>query len=266
MVGADLSADGRRIVAARPDGDRADLWWADVDRGTLGRLTFDGQQRDPRWDADGHGIAFAARARGTFNLFARSIDDNAAPRRITDHAHHQAAASVARDGRVLFTDFDPATGADIWSVGIAGGAAVPIVRTPFDEAAPALSPDGRRLAYQGNESNRWEVYVRPYPGGGAAVPISAGGGTSPVWSRDGRTLYYAGRDGVIAVSLIADVPATAVAIARGPWIPRGTAPDGRLLLERDRTRRTGVDRVGITLQWTRELQRVVQSAIVSSPK
>jgi eukaryotic-like serine/threonine-protein kinase len=267
MVGADLSADGRRLTAARSDGDRADLWWADVDRGTLGRLTFEGQQRDPRWDADGRVIAFAARARGTFNLFARSIDDNTPPRRLTDTVHQQTAASVSRDKRVLFTDFDAATGADIWSVPIAGGAgAVPIVRTPFDEAAAALSPDGRWLAYQGNESNRWEIYVRPYPAGGAAVPISAGGGTSPVWSRDGRTLYYAGRDGVMAVSLTADVPTKPLSIARGPWIPRGAAPDGRLLVERDRARLAGVDRIGVTLQWTRELQRLVQSAIVSSPK
>jgi dipeptidyl aminopeptidase/acylaminoacyl peptidase len=267
MIGADLSSDGRRIVAAKPDGDRADLWWADVERGTLGRLTFEGQQRDPRWDADGRHVAFASRVRGVFNLFARSVDDNAAPRRLSDSAQHQAAGAVSRDGRVLFTELDATTGADIWSVAIDGGARpVPVVRTPFDESGPALSPDGRWLAYQGNESNHWEVYVRPYPAGGAAVPISAGGGRSPAWSRDGRTLYYAGRQGVMAVTFADAVASKPTAIARGAWILRGIAPDGRLLVELDRMQRVGVERIGVTLQWKRELQRLIPAAVVSSPK
>src|SRR5207244_9573378 len=92
---------------------------------------------------------------------------------------------IASDGTIVFTDFDPATGADIWSVPFGGGSPRAIVRTPFDEAAPAVSPDGRWLAYQSNESNRWEVYLRPLAGSAAAVPISAGGGTSPLLSGGG---------------------------------------------------------------------------------
>ncbi len=117
------------------------------------------------------------------------------------------------------------------------------------------------------------------------MPISAGGGASPVWSRDGRTIYYAGRSGAMAVSLgkcatrvsgprfaHADqvcpepTPSTPVEIVHGPWIPRGTTPTGRLLVERARGRLAGVDRVSVTLQWTRELQRLLPAAVVSSPK
>ena len=60
------------------------------------------------------------------------------------------------------------------------------------EAFPALSPDGHWLAYVGDESGRTEVYVRPYPGPGGKVVVSQNGGTEPIWSRDGRELFYRG--------------------------------------------------------------------------
>jgi len=277
LVGADLSRDGRRIAGVRADGDRADVWWGDVERGVLGRVTAGGDHRDPRWTPDGRAIVVASRVRGgAFNLFERSVADSAAPLRLTDAAHHQAAASVSPDGSVALTDFDPATGADIALVARVGANAVAIVRTEFDETAPAVSPDGRWIAYQSNESNRWEVYARPLAGGGAAVPISSGGGEAPVWSRDGRTVYYAARAGVMAAA-VSDCAARAAApcelapsrpllMVTGPWVPRGTTADGRLLVERVRGRLSGVDRLQVTLQWTRELQRVLPPAVVSSPK
>src|SRR4029077_4157543 len=133
-----------------------------------------------------------------------SVDENVAARRLTDSANHQIPGSVSADGDLLaFTELDPATGADIWTAAINANRPVlqPVVQTPFDEAEPAFSPDGRWLAYQGNESNRWEVYVRPFAGPGAAAPVSGGGGSAAVWARDGRTLYYAGRSGVMSVAI-----------------------------------------------------------------
>ena len=278
LVSADVSRDGRRIVAVKADGSQADVWWADVERGALSRVTFDGDHRDPRWMRDGRAIVVASRVRGAFNLFERSVAENVAPRRLTETSHHQTPASLSADtGAIFFTTFDPATGADVWSVASGVGASpVPVLRTEFDETAPAASPDGRWLAYQSNESNRWEVYVRPLAGRGAAVPISSGGGTSPIWSRDGRTVYYAARGGVMATS-VADcdasgggpcdlAPSKPIEIVRGAWVPRGTGADGRLLVERIRGQLTGVDRLRVTLQWTRELQRLVPPAVVASPK
>jgi len=277
------SNDGSRIAAVKSGDEPGELWWADVARGTLSRLTFEGEHRDPRWTPGGDAIVFASRVGGVFNLFTRGLDDRAAPRRLTTAAHHQIPGAVSDRGIVFFTDVDPSSGADIWSVPLAGGAPQAVVRTPFDEIAPAPSPGGRWLAYQSNESNRWEVYVRPLGGAGAAVPISAGGGASPVWSRDGTTLYYAGRSGVMAVALAEcaaiapgasgaepscrDVaPSPPAEVVHGAWIPRGAWPGGRLLVERARGPLTGVDRIRVTLQWTRELQRVVPPAVVSSPK
>ncbi|MBE0594776.1 MAG: PD40 domain-containing protein [Gemmatimonadales bacterium] len=77
----------------------------------------------------------------------------------------------------------------------------PFLETPASEADPMFSPDGRWLAYMSNESGRWEVYVRPYPGPGAARQISTEGGHQPLWSRDGRALYYRWSSQVLMVPL-----------------------------------------------------------------
>ena len=267
MIGADLSPDGRRIVAAKPDGDRMDLWWADVDRGTLGRLTFEGQQRDPRWDADG-------RSRRVRVARPRCVQPVRAIGRRQRRAAPDRQQRAAPGGRHRVTRWPRAVhrarrrnrrrhlgGRDRWRRE-RGADRADAVRS----SGPALSPDGGWLAYQGNESNRWEVYVRPYPAGGAAVPVSAGGGRAPAWSRDGRTLYYTSREGVMAVTVTDGAASKPTMVARGPWLPRGTTPKIGCSVELDRMQRVGVDRIGVTLQWTRELQRLIPAAVVSSPK
>ena len=79
---------------------------------------------------------------------------------------------------------------DIWIGSLESGSARPILDSRFYEGYPELSPNGRWLAYSSNESGRSGVYVRPYPGPGAQVPISTAGGWAPTWSGDGRELFY----------------------------------------------------------------------------
>jgi Tol biopolymer transport system component len=81
--------------------------------------------------------------------------------------------------------------ADIWRFPLdPGGTAVPILETPAVERNPALSPDGRWLAYVSNVEGWWDVYIRPFPGPGGGVKISADGGINPVWARSGNELFF----------------------------------------------------------------------------
>jgi serine/threonine-protein kinase len=82
---------------------------------------------------------------------------------------------------------------DILAVRLTGDrTGTPLVTGPNTESLPRLSADGKWLAYQSNESGRFEIYVRPFPGNGARVQVSDVGGTEAIWGRDGRSLYYRG--------------------------------------------------------------------------
>ena len=70
----------------------------------------------------------------------------------------------------------------------------PVLQTPFEEAFARLSPDGRFLAYQSNQSGAWNVYARPVSGGGTEWQVSASGGETPSWRADGRELYFVSAD------------------------------------------------------------------------
>ena len=95
------------------------------------------------------------------------------------------------DGRTGIAVRYGAAGGDIVSVPLEGAGTVKaIVATPYDEGFPALSPDGRWLAYASNESNRPEVYLRALGGAAGKLLVSQNGGSEPVWSRDGRELFY----------------------------------------------------------------------------
>jgi len=273
LTSVSLARDGRRLAGLTGEEPRADLWSADVERGTLSRLTFDGEHRSPVWSADGRTIVFASRVDGVFNLYARTLDSSDA-RRLATASRHQLPSSVSPDGRVAFTEYDPSTGEHVMTIPIGGGNSSPLVRSSFDDASAAFSPDGGWVVYQSNETTRWEVYARSSRHNGAAVPISAGGGVSPVWSADGRRILYAGPRGVMSVAVTACgssddcdlAPSRPAEIVRGRWLPKGEAPDGRLLLEAGPDRDVPSGPIRVTLQWPRELQRLVPRPVVSTPK
>jgi hypothetical protein len=101
---------------------------------------------------------------------------------------------ASRDGRYVLEETpaaNPKTGNDIWLFPLFGDRKpIPYVQTEFHELRPRLSPDGRWLAYQSDESRPYEVYVESFPQKGGRWQVSNNGGMFPVWSRDGRELYY----------------------------------------------------------------------------
>jgi Tol biopolymer transport system component len=144
------------------------------------------------------------------------------------------------DGHTLVYRTGAQGSADVWYRRLAGDtAAHGIATTPFTEQAPRISPDGRWVAYASDESGSFQVVVRPFPGPGSQVTVSVAGGNTPVWSRDGRRLFYSNGNKLLAAS-VATSP-TFVVTARevlfeGNYLLIGghaafdVSPDGKSLL------------------------------------
>jgi hypothetical protein len=154
-----------RGAAAAPFEDRLTIAPADSDPGVAPVAAP--AAVNPAWRTDGLEVAFAANKTGPFNLFVRPREGG--PELPLDPSPwNQVPTSWSPDGRRLaFTEFNPATGADVWVLDRATGTRLALARTPFDETGARYSPDGRWLAYLSKATGEWQVTVVPATGGAA---------------------------------------------------------------------------------------------------
>ncbi|MGH7644489.1 MAG: hypothetical protein ACREMR_02785, partial [Gemmatimonadales bacterium] len=184
-----FSPDGRRVALDITDADSRDVWIADVRDRRMSRLTVGEIANDPFWSPDGRQLAYAAVRGAVRGVFIRNADGSGAADSVYADENDHSSGSWSPDGRTLVVS--TALTAGLWTVALDGSErGERIAGSRQTEAFPALSRDGRWLAYVSDESGRLEVYVRPFPGPGGRVQVSVGGGSEPVWTRDGRELFY----------------------------------------------------------------------------
>jgi serine/threonine-protein kinase len=195
-----VSPEGGRI-AVRAGDEEDDLWLWDLARRTLTRLTFTpGGDIHPVWTPDGRRLLFGSDREGVRNIFWQAADGTGTVQRLTRSPNVQSPTGLSPDGtRLILDETTPTTGDDIMEVALVGSQpARPLVQSAFIERNGVVSPDGRWLAYEANDSGQPEVYVRPYPDvNSGRWQVSAGGGTRPLWSRTGRELFYLSATGAI---------------------------------------------------------------------
>jgi Tol biopolymer transport system component len=188
------SPDGRRIATAVASGGRRDVWIYDVASGAAHRVTAEGTTNDrPEWTPDGTRVLFRSdRAGRNTALWWQPADGSGAAQKLLALPGKDVWEGVLTpDGRTVVYRTGAQGAADIWYRRLVGdSAAHGIATTPFTEYAPRISPDGRWVAYASDESGSFQVVVRPLPGPGAQVTVSVGSGNTPVWSRDGRRIFY----------------------------------------------------------------------------
>jgi Tol biopolymer transport system component len=188
-----VSPDGRKLSLDFSDQVR-DIWLYDFRDTTMTRLTFESDGHDGFWSPDGRRMYYASAKRGAIGILSRASDGGGGADSVLYGGTQISVHGITPDGRIAIVASIDGFTFDIVTVALneAERKAVPILSTPYNELFPALSPDGRWLAYVTDESNRNEVYVRPFPGPGSKVLVSQGGGTEPIWARDGRELFYRG--------------------------------------------------------------------------
>ena len=206
-----LSPDGTQVAFAMRERDNTDVWVADVARGAINRLTFDPTiETMPTWSPDGSSVAFRSE-RERPGVFRRDAQGAGPIERLTEtDGPIHSPYSWTPDGRtLLLAIFRSFRQQAIASVTPPDRTVRVLLDGEFAQLDPHVSPDGRWMAYQSDESGRFEVYVRPYP----AVEdgrwrVSTAGGTSPRWSADGRELFYLDDEGLM-LAPIAPGPAFA---------------------------------------------------------
>jgi eukaryotic-like serine/threonine-protein kinase len=199
FVEATVSPDGGAaafsIVAANDD-----LWILNRGEATLNRFTSgDGDERYPVWTADGKRIVYQWRD----HLFWKDAAGLSEPELLLSSENHQSPSSVSPDGKFLaFWETNPSTLRDIWLLPLQGDRKPQrFVTSPFDEWAPKFSPDGRWIAYTSNESRRPEIYVQSVVAGDGKHRISNEGGMWPVWSPNGRELFFLNGTNLMAAKM-----------------------------------------------------------------
>jgi serine/threonine-protein kinase len=208
-----FSPDGNRLALAVGPGGGGDIQVYDWQRDTMTRLTFTQRNLYPVWTPDGKHIAFESASGGANFIRWIRADGAGESQLLVESKSGLRPYSFFPDGqRLAFAEQAVDTSFDLWTLPLdvsdpehpKPGKPELFLRTPFYKSEPAFSPDGRWIAYTSNESGRYEVYVRPFPGGAGSGSgewqISTGGGGYPIWSRNGRELFYENPDNRIIVT------------------------------------------------------------------
>ncbi|HSE28294.1 MAG TPA: protein kinase [Gemmatimonadales bacterium] len=207
--GLALSPDGRRAAVGIETGSRGDVWIKQLDRGPLSRLTFEGDYNgSPTWTADGRFVTYVSLHKGSRAVRRVAADGSGGDSLLFELDREIHYAESSRDGHWLVVSVGGRSD-DVLALRVGQDTLPqPVLAEAFDEFLPALSPDGRWLAYVSNESGRNEVYLRPFPDTRTGKwQLTTDGGTEPIWGAGGRQLFLRSLDRTAILG---------VDLARGP--------------------------------------------------
>ena len=200
----ELSPDGTRIANDRDVRGNVDIWVLDSATGSELRVTnHAAADYSPIWSPDNRTLLFTSYRDGLGRMYAHEIGGAAGDSLVQKTGVEQRASDWSNDGRYVAYMQDEvgsngARAADLWAVAAGSGAdPVRLTHTDANENNVRFSPDVRWIAYESNESGRYEVYVQSFPRGGNRQVVSAGGGRTPRWKPDGTELFYLTDDGTV---------------------------------------------------------------------
>jgi serine/threonine-protein kinase len=197
-----VSPEGHRVAATVSEGVDRHVWLVDLVRGSETKLSFLHDGLSPQWSPRGEWVYFTSddAGRAVWDLFRTRSDGSGPAELVLAGATDKFARSISPDERWLILDEDNATDWNITLLELDGSGEVQkLASSPFNEFQPALSPDAKWLAYVSDESGRQEVYLQPFGRAGGKILVSTQGGNTPLWSPDGKNIYYLAGGHLISV-------------------------------------------------------------------
>ena len=272
-----LSPDGSHLaILNAAEVPLYEVWVSDLARGTLTRLTF-GKPGEiastPVWAPDGKRVMYRLQAGDAYKIMWKPADGSGADELLLSVNDPIVPLTCSPDGQLLVFYRNNQGHRDLWVLPLVGEHKPrPLIESPFDKVQAQVSPDGRWLAYASNESGHPEVYVQPFPGLGGKWQISTTGGAEPLWSRDGRQLFYRSGDKLMVVEIETKAgfaPGSPHLLFDQPYAHGGTggwvanydvAPDGQhfVMLKEDDTQSSQLE-LRVVLNWAEEVTRRLSS-------
>ena len=263
---ARFSPDGTRLAGRRRSPAALDVWILDLEHETLSRLTTAGVTDGLVWSPDGEWLVFGAEREEGVDLYRQAADFSGDAEVLLRRDSDQLPEAFSRDGEWLVFNEITSGGSELWALPLGSDSEVRLLSGSSQSAT--ISPDGRFMAYQSDESGQDEVYVQPFPDGGTRVQLSTEGGRFPVWSTDGEEVFYESRQGLMRVgvttspdfrherpSLLINFAGRGMVLTGGSGRNWDVSPDGeRFVLNRAAT---DTARLNVVLNWFEELERLV---------
>jgi eukaryotic-like serine/threonine-protein kinase len=191
-----IAPDGTRVAAMLSNGQgMGDIWIFDLRRNTKTRLTFGpSSQRYPVWSRDEKTIYYGSNSKGENHIYAKPSDGSGADQAIVEENGFDLPEDVSPDQRYLVyrRPGERSSGTALWALPLSGGERkpFPVVSSEFIVQAASLAPNGKWMAYECNETGRFEIYVTAFPGGGVKWQVSTAGGSAARWRGDGKELFF----------------------------------------------------------------------------
>ena len=265
----ELSPDGSLLALPIRDGATSDIWIYEIGRSGPQRLTLSSAESFPAWDREGESVFFLSRRAEGIGIYrivvgaaSQVTSEVIAPSPEVGRPFQETEEGLLfahGNGNVYLLPFDAGTDPPN-----SGQNPRPILREPFSESFPALSPDGLWLAYMSDETGQWQIYIVSYPDQRIKRLVSSTGGEEPRWSPDGSEIIYRYGSQWFSVSF-SDEPSPQLGspqvLFEGPFINIAgyswdIAPDGdRFLLEENPAQNEPLTKLVVITDFFDEIRR-----------